>query len=90
VTNQYSPDRRKSATAIQRNQALVDVSPRTGRPPKGKAAIMQVYEARYQGVTTFAPGQLTTIANELIEAYAGGDKPTNQPPGPCGIGSISG
>jgi hypothetical protein len=27
-------------------------------------------------VTKFARGQLTTVANELIEGYAGGDKPT--------------
>jgi hypothetical protein len=47
-----------------------------GRPAKGKAAIMQVFEERYRGVTKIARGQLTAVANELIEAYAGGDKPT--------------
>ena len=47
-----------------------------GRPPKGKAVILEVFEERYQGVTKFAPDQLATIANELIEGYAGGDKPT--------------
>ena len=57
-----------------------------GRPAKGKAAIMQVYEERYQGVTTFVRGQLITIAIELIEAYAG---VTNQCPGPCGTGSTN-
>ena len=38
-----------------------------GRPPKGKAVILEVFEERYQGVTKFAPDQLATIANELIE-----------------------